>query len=1377
MNGEHPSQHPGTEPVSSKSQPSHVVGIGASAGGLEALERLFERMPARTGMAFVVLQHLSPDFKSLTDELLARRTGIPIFRAEDGMEVRPDAIYLLPPRKDMIIAGGKLLLTDKDPAKFALPIDHFFRSLAQDVGSRAVAIVLSGTGSDGSRGVRDVHEAGGLVIAQKAETARFDGMPTSAVKTGAVDFVLAPEEIPEKLLQYIQPPDGDGLPPGRRAEPPPEAGMDAIFHLLRDAYGIDFSHYKPDTVARRTERRLLLRRAVSLDEYAAQLARDPAELNLLYKDLLIGVTRFFRDEEAFRRLAEVLPPLLEALGPGEEFRAWVAGCATGEEAYSLAILVQECIDALKKPVPVRIFATDVHRASLDFAGMGQYSEASLADVGPERLARFFVRKADEYQVTPELRKMVVFAQHNILKDAPFTKLDLITCRNLLIYFQPPAQKRVLSLFHFGLKTGGVLFLGPSESPGELTDEFDTIDTRWKLYRKSRDVRLPDLRLGMLGGFRSRPPGIPGGTAAAGAFDNQLAAVYDALLDEHMPPSLLVNENREVVQSFAGAARYLTLRDGRLSTDVLDMVNPDLRMALAGGLQRAFKELAPVVYKGLRVHLPEGVRSVNVTIKPIRGRRRGHGAAQADSPEVVHTLIRFEESEAAPPPAEPAREIDLGQASREQMLALETELRYTKENLQAMIEELETSNEELQATNEELLASNEELQSTNEELHSVNEELFTVNAEHQKKITELTELTADMDNLLASTEVHTIFLDRNLCIRKFTPKIAQTFNLLPHDIGRRIDHFTYSIDHPNLLADVQEVLRSGEPYERQVRDRRGGWFLLRILPYRAGRAVEGVVLTLIDVDKLKHAEASALQKQQELAGILRNSPSWLFVKDFQGRYVLAGDAFQRAIGGDPTGKTSHDVFPREVADVLTARDDAVLTQGVEEQAEVVIPRPDGPHTYLAVKFPLRDADGRITGMGGVHTDVTELKNAERQAREAVAQRDRFLAMLSHELRNPLAAIINATQVLAQVGPGAAEAGAWFAIIERRARHMARLLEDLLEVSRLTQDKIAVRKRVFDLGTTVDEVAEEVRGWFADRGLELSVARPEAPLLVEGDPTRLQQIQVNLLRNAAKFTPRGGRVWYGLRREGDEAVIRVRDTGVGLAVDMLDKVFDLFVQADDTLERTGGGIGVGLTLVRAIVGLHGGRVRAFSDGPGKGSEFVVWLPLARREASVPVPDPHPDPHPDPGDGHSGTGSGSGSGWGGAGRQVLLVEDDPDIRNTLQWILEQDGFRVRSAGDGPAALAALEQDCPDVAVVDIGIPGMDGYEVARQVRQRNGRQPYLIALTGYGRPGDRQAALDAGFDSHLTKPISPRELSRLLAALPAAESDGSFSTKVGG
>lgn len=1311
-------------------KPTHVVGIGASAGGLEALERLFEAMPLETGMAFVVLQHLSPDFKSLTDDILARRTRIPIRVADDGMSVVPDTIYLLPPKKDMIISGGRLFLSDKDPSQtITLPIDHFLRSLAHDVGNRAIAVILSGTGSDGSRGVREIHEAGGLVIVQSLDSAKFDGMPRSAIDTGVVDLVLPPESIPEALIRHARLPQTNLAPISI-----PPTGIEAIFRLLRDAYGIDFSFYKPETVSRRLERRIGLSDIPSIDEYAKRLAADPAELNLLYKDLMIGVTRFFRDEEAFERLGrDVLPRSLARLGSSDEFRVWVAGCATGEEAYSLAILIREALDSIQKTVPVKIFATDAHRASLDTAGLGVYPESSLANVSPARIERFFNRVTGGFQVSPELRKMVVFAQHNVLKDAPFTRLDLVSCRNLLIYLQPAAQKRVLTLFHFALRTGGILFLGPSETTGEISDEFETVDSRWRIYRKRRDVRIvPDLRPPAAAPTRLIP-GLPAPTP-----DPHLATTYDSLLDDFMPPALLVNERGELVQSFAGASKYLKLRDGRVSMDILDMVDPELRTALTGALPRAFKDLAEVTYKGLRVFPPEGERVVNVTVRPVRNRRAG----------VSHTVILIEEVGTPPPTREATREIDLAQASREQILALEAELRHTRENLQAMIEEMETSNEELQATNQELTAANEELQSTNEELHSVNEELYTVNNEYQKKIAELTQLTADMDNLLASTGVHTIFLDRNLCLRKFTPKIAETFNLLPQDIGRRIDHFTYTIDHPGLLDDLKAVLEKATPIERQVRDRRGNWFLLRVLPYRSGLAIDGVVLTLIDLSEVKRVEAEARRKDEQLAGILRHSPNWIFIKDVAGRFVTADESFQRAVGTDPIGRTAYELFDEPIARLMSAGDDRVIHQGLDDQSEIVIPLPDGAHMFLATKFPVRDETGRIVGVGGIMTDVTVIRQAERVAREAVSQRDRFLAILSHELRNPLAAVLNAAEMLSRSPPNSPDAAHWLGVITRRSRHMARLVDDLLDVARFTQNKIEVRRVPLDLTTTATDALEEVQPWLQEAKITLHREIPLEPLWINGDRDRIQQVQVNLLRNAIKYTPAGGQVWYSMGREGDQAVIRVRDTGVGLPPEMLTKVFEPFVQLDETLDRSRGGIGVGLTLARSIVELHGGTIEAHSQGPGTGCEFVVHLPMLTSPPELLPPAPQPKlPAQEPNV-----------------VRVLIVEDDPDIRSSLVSLLELEGYTVTATADGPSALAALDQEPFDIALMDLGLPGIDGFELAKRFRQHSRPPHLLVALTGYGRAEDVAATRAAGFDAHLIKPFGGDELQQVLRQLSA-------------
>jgi chemotaxis methyl-accepting protein methylase/signal transduction histidine kinase/chemotaxis response regulator CheB len=1196
----------------------HVVGVGASAGGLESLERFFAKVPADTGMAFVVIQHLSPDFKSLMDELLARHTDLPICRAEDGMPVEPNAIYLIPPKKEMIISHGRLLLTDKDPKQsLTMPIDRFFRSLAQDQGDHAIGIILSGTGTDGSRGIRDIHEAGGLVICESRETAKFDGMPQAAIETGTVDQILAPEAIPTLLVEHAGRTSSHSTDHGRY---PPHDAARILFKLLNEECGIDFSHYKPNTVNRRIQRRLSIVGARGLNDYVERLRSDRDELNSLYKDLLIGVTRFFRDQEAFAKLAEVVvPELVRQAADDEEIRVWVAACATGEEAYSIAMLIHEQMEAAGRKPNLKVFATDVHRASLDFAAAGVYGRESLSDVAPERLSRYFDQKPDGFHVVPELRQIVVFAKHNLINDAPFTKLNLITCRNLLIYFDPAAQKRSLSLFHFGLKTGGILFLGASETPGHLQDEFDAIDAHWKIYRKCRDVRLADVRLPAFGGMINlvaTKPNTPGPTSSVrGLPDVALVGAYDAMLDRFMPPGLLINERRELLHTFGGAERHLRIKPGRPSTDVLDMLGHELRTAVTGAVQRALKENAPVSYSAVRIKTEQGEQQLRVGVEPLVNPRS----------RSKQLLIVLEPLAPALAPANKAvpGDANMQQMSRERIEALETEVRYAKENLQATIEELETSNEELQAANEELVTSNEELQSTNEELQSVNEELYTVNAEYQKKISELSELTSDMDNLLASTDVGTIFLDQDLCIRKFTPQIASQFHFLPQDIGRPIDSFAHNIIHPGLIDDLRHVAATNQRREREVQDRQGNWQYLRMLPYRMKKKADGVVLTLYDISPIKKAQA--------------------------------------ALG------------------------------------------------------------------------------------EAVRRRDQFLAMLSHELRNPLGAILHAANILCRRESEDESMREIGEVMCRQGEQMARLLDDLLDVSRITQDKMEMRKEPTSLSTIVEGAVESVRPQIEGCKLNFTVQNDHSSLHVNGDPVRLQQAIANLLVNAAKYTPPTGTVRLEVVRDGAEAVIRVSDNGVGIAQDNLQNIFDLFVQCDQTLSRSKGGMGVGLTLVRSIVEQHKGSVTAHSDGPGHGSRFEIRLPLLieglkRRTADRTGRASQPSD----------------------GSTIVVVEDQEDNRRMLRALLELDGYRVFTAENGPKGLAAIEQHRPDIALIDIGLPGLTGYEVATQVRESLGnKQTYLVALTGYGQPEDVQAAFDAGFDNHIVKPFDAKKLAQILQA----------------
>jgi two-component system CheB/CheR fusion protein len=1313
-----------------------VVGIGASAGGLEALQHLFDNIAADTAMAFVVVQHLSPDFKSLMDELLGRHTELPIHLVEDAMLVEAGHVYLIPPKKEMIISGGRLLLTERDrQQELALPIDVFFRSLAQDCGPRSVAVVLSGSGSDGSRGIRDVHAAGGLVIIQDIDSAQFGGMPRTALETGVADWILPPPQMPRVLESHVQ---RGGKPRTAAAEPArpiSSAAFNDVYRMLEHEFGLDFTNYKPSTVTRRIERRLRLAQTDDVQQYVARLRRERGELDVLYRDLLIGVTRFFRNEEAFDILERrVLPELVRNSVAGRPIRVWVAGCATGEEAYSIAILLHELLAPLHDRA-FKIFATDVHRGSLELAGRGFYDEATLRNVSQDRRERYFSRSSVGYQIVPELRQSIVFAPHNVIKDAPFTRVDLVSCRNMLIYLQPSMQQKVMSQFHFALNRGGVMLLGPSESPGALLKDFEAVDPHWRVYRKHSDVRTPVDPRFQPRAIEPRSPPSPPSTMLNRSSVANLLATYDVLLDEVMPPSLLVNDRGELVHVFGGASRFLKPRDGRQGLEVVDQVTEQLRPVLAGGLRRARLSDEAIAFRGLRIS--DGDAAVfDVTMRRIKPR----------GTEVPHILIAFQALERAAADAELREtDVDVGQLSRDQIGTLQAELDYTKENLQAAVEQLEASNEELQSSNEELMSSNEELQSTNEELQSVNEELYTVNAEYQSKIAELTELTNDMDNLLASTEVGTIFLDGQLRIRKFTPQVAESFNLLPQDVGRSIETFTNTLDQPQLVADVRRVLASGERIEREVRDDHGRSFFLRLLPYRAKGGTAGVVITFVDVSGLKAAEDALFAERYLLNSLLSSVPDAIYFKDTRGRFIRVNPAGAARLGlsdaAQAVGKTPFELVDHDVALGLHRDDDEIVRTGQPQHYKLECRRgPAGSQEWeLVTRLPLIDRAATV-GVIGISRNVTAQKRAEEKIQEAIRRRDEFLAMLSHELRNPLAAVVTATELIKADVP-AVQQSHLVAVLDRQSQQMARLLDDLLDASRVTQNKIELKKEQLDLRTVVEEACAAARPVFEARGLAFSLVVDATPLRVDGDASRLQQVCMNLLTNAAKYTPAGGHVWLEATSRDDRAIVRVRDDGMGIAPDMLDAIFELFVQSSRTLERAHGGIGVGLTLARSLIEMHGGTLTATSAGVGEGSEFVVQLPLSttRREREA-------GPRA-----VRATVSGS---------KIVVVEDNLDARDMLCHLLTRAGFECRAAGNGLDAIELIMEFHPVAAVIDVGLPGIDGFEVARRIRQnRRFDDVMLIAVTGYGQKADRDNAVAAGFDAHLVKPMKFDQLAQLL------------------
>ena len=964
--------------IAGQQKPSHIVGVGASAGGLEAIEQFFDHMAADSGLAFVVVQHLSPDFKSMMNELLARHTKMRIHRIEHEMEIEANTIYLIPPKKNLVVSNGKLILADHEPSQtLNLPIDIFFRSLAQDVGERAIGVVLSGTGSDGSRGVREIHEAGGLVVVQDEDSAKFDGMPRAAIATGLADFELPPHAMPEVLLNYLRHPLV-ALTEDSKVNPlTQEGGLSEIFALLRAKYGIDFTYYKTSTVQRRIERRITISRVADLSEYIHRLNTDESELNLLYSDLLIGVTEFFRDGPAFERMEkEVVPEIIANVSLDKTIRVWAPGCATGEEAYSLAILLHEEAERSGKTLDIKVFATDVHHGALNRAGAGIFNEASIANVTPARVGRYFTKTDGAYQITQTIRQMVIFANHNLVKDPPFTKIDLVTCRNVLIYLQPLAQRKILSMFHFALRTGAVLFLGPSESVNDLSDEFDAIDNRWRIFRKRRDVRLADTTRLPLTPALSVPALVPRQVVEPFATkqDTVLQRIYEAVMARHAPPGLLVNDKRELVHVFGDARRYLQVPEGQVTVDLMKMVEGDLRLAISSSTHRAMKENEPVVYNNVRMQGANGDENVKLTVEPLTDRRSNS----------KFLLICLEPIQDLSVPQTVETQFDARAESSERIVVLERELQYSKEHLQTTIEELETSNEELQSTNEELVAANEELQSTNEELHSVNEELYTVNSEHQRKIEELTQMTYDMNNLLRSTEIGTVFVDRDLHIRKFTPAIADEINLLPQDIGRPIEHISHNIDlgKQGLLDLTRDVLAGGEPIEREVHNRHGTPLLMRIFPYRIDSGeIAGVVLSLVNISVITEVQAKLRASEERLNLALRSAGvgtwDWSVGED-----VVVWDDYLHPLFGLKSGEFGGTyqsfadiVHPDDRARVQSEVTASVVQDAAYDTVFRVVWPDDSVHSIHAKGKVYRDDEGQPVRMTGVCWDVTEQAHAE------------------------------------------------------------------------------------------------------------------------------------------------------------------------------------------------------------------------------------------------------------------------------------------------------------------------------------------------------------------------------------------------------------------
>ncbi len=1507
-----------------------MVGLGGSAGGIEALQNFFTAMPLDSGMVFVVIMHLSPEHESTLPALIQRATKMKVQEAQDGERVEPNCVYVIPPGKHLSAIDGHLRLVDILPVRGRrVAVDLFFRSLADTHGPHAAAIILSGADGDGAIGIKRIKERGGLTIAQDPDEAGHSGMPRAAIGTGMVDWVLRVEQMPQHLLDYRRMELRLRLPPEEGPQPAAlvaatqgdsERALRELLAYLRAQTGRDFSYYKRATILRRISRRMQVNGIDDLPAYLNFCRTHQGESGALLQDLLISVTNFFRDRDAFEVLRKNIPDLFKGKTQSGTIRAWMPACATGEEAYSIAILLAEHARQMESPPVIQVFATDLNNEVIQNAREGTYPETIAADVPEEWLRRYFIKEHKGYRVRREIREVVLFAMHDLLKDSPFSRLDLISCRNLLIYLNRDAQTRAFDIFHFALRAEGQLFLGSSESIDESSTLFSIIDKKARLYsarpaaRSVMPIPLGRSTLSLAMDARDRnargsllPPRdltrVPGLVGAPGSIpipptqEDRMSwtELHFKLIERFAPPSVIVNTNYDIVHLSQNAGRFLQFAGGEPTVNLLRAVDPMLRIELRAALYRAAHSGEPVELLGVPAHVKGVNRVVNLRVAPARDL----------APDYL--LVVFEDREADPTAEEPKRpqhEPVVEHLERE-LEQLKSNLRDTVEQYEASTEELKASNEELQAMNEELRSATEELETGREELQSINEELTTVNQELKSKVEELGHANGDLNNLMASTAIASVFLDRELQIMRYTPSAVSLFNLIATDVGRPLSHLTHHLDYPELNADAESVLGQLLRVEREVREDGGNWFLARLLPYRTiDDRIAGVVLTFVDITERKKA-SEALREGEERYRALFNSideafaiyemvaaevdvrpdfrllevnPAFIHLsgqpgivgqtmRDVQPNVLLASmdkytevvrsgestrfevyestlnrwfDTFVTRVGEFGSRKVAivfSDISARKNAEaalrdseerlrlmVESAREYAIITLDLERRvtgwsagaqrllgykpeemlgksADIIFTPED-----IAAGAPVREAQRAITvgrasderwhrrkdgtvfwGSGDAmlmhdaaatviglvkifrdQTEAREIRTALEESRTALARalremeaardraetaaraKDQFLATLSHELRTPLNPVLMiASEAVADLSlPD--ETRAAFETVRKNIELEARLIDDLLDLTRVSRGKMSLEKQAIDLHDVVREAVENVKAQAAEKNLEITL-RLEAPSHhTFGDPVRLQQIVGNLLSNAVKFTPPGGRVNVSTAAGviAGEACIHISDTGIGMTPEEIARAFRPFEQGDHarvTGSSTFGGLGLGLAISEKLAELHGGRIEVTSGGRGAGCEFIVALPTSAAGTQTNPP----------------FGKESRERSHGRGLRLLLVEDHGSTRKVLTQLLVRRGFTVAATDTVANAVDAAQNQPFDLAVLDLGLPDGDGYALLLRLREI---QPDLvgIALSGYGSSEDVHRSLSAGFRDHLIKPVSAAKLDAAIRKL---------------
>lgn len=1346
----------------------YVVGIGASAGGLDAIQQLFDSIPPNTDMAFIIVQHLSLDFKSLMPELLAKHTSMKIYTAEDNQAIEPNCIYLNKGGENLVIKNGKLRQEDRDShVKLNLPINVFFESLGNEFREKSIGIILSGTGSDGSKGIKTLKEVGGTIIVQEPSTAQFDGMLNSAINTNLVDLVLSPQEIGKKLekisgMRIALNTDGE-----RKIDD--EAQFAAVLAEIYKYSGIDFRDYKKTTLARRLENRMNIRNSKNIGDYYRLLKNDESEKETLKYDFLIGVTSFFRDEDSFEILKkEVIPAICKKHIPGDTIRAWVAGCSTGQEAISIAILFDDYIRSNNLVMDFRIFATDINQVSLGIAANGVYDMSEAIELPAEYMENYFVKTGQQIKIIKRVRDKIVYSNHNLLKDPPFIRMDLVSCRNLLIYLDPRIQNRVIMNFQFALNTYGFLMLGSSESLGETGKYFGTIDGKWKIFQNTSDVKnLPVQVNATAQNGAILKTALKLSHRDGSAKECPESTFYKFMSQNFCPAAVFVDSDYNILFLTGDAGKKLTLPNGVFNNNLLKVINPEIVPIIRSGILRTTSEEKDVVIKNVSNRSGDEVYTFDLRFQKLEG---------PNFPGDVFAIVFCNELLVTDSDALVIESTSVSETAKARIEDLESELQTNRAEMQNLIEELEANNEEMQSANEELMSSNEELQSTNEELQSVNEELYTVNSELQEKNSELQSLYDDMDNLLNCTDIGTLFLDCDLNIRKFTRALTEHFNLQVSDIGRPISTFSSGFDETvrmGIINDSKKVLDKLITIEAEVKDKSGNNYLERINPYiSSDKKIEGVVVTFVNTNNLKEMEKDLIMSENKFRNMFEYSPIGKYIMNLEGKLTV-NKAFCDMLGykKDEFKTWIEITYPDDIEETkkqtkLLESSDKTITykkRFVRKNGEVI---------WGEVRAVTdRDKDGKPLNIISSVIDITERLEIEMEANRARQEaeisnmhKNYFMANMSHELRTPLNSVIGFTDMLKDPGLSKEESSQYLEIISDNANHLLNLINDIIDLAMIEADELKMDRHEVN----VLELLNNLKVYYDKYKMitqkdfvkfALDVPSEVAELYINTDKERMRQVFVNLMNNALKFSIKNpSTITFGFSVKNDFVKFFVKDEGIGIPADKLDEIFVRFSQLNNGEKRVYGGTGLGLTICKGIVTSLGGRIWVESE-EGKGSTFFFTLPLdVVEESKQDTKELRCD--------YSGSF---------AGKKIMIVDDDPSIQLYYQKIFEKTKATVFYPNSGMEALKLLNEiKNLDLVLLDLQMPEMSGEETFIKMKKL---RPNLkvVAQTAYAFADGRAQCLSAGFTSYLVKPIKRDALFREVGRLLYSDDLAVFKNKI--